>query len=102
MGIRIWLDDLRTPPVGWVWVKDSATAIEMLSEFQRLGTEYELISFDHDLGGDDTSRRVLMWIIENEFFPTDEVFVHTANSVGREFLVGTAKRYMPEHVKVRT
>jgi len=101
MTIRIWLDDLRTPPVGWVWVKDSASAIETLAEFQKLGTDYEVISFDHDLGGDDTSRRVMMWIIENEFFPTSEVFVHTANPVGRTWLVGTAERYMPDHVRVR-
>lgn len=101
MGTRIWIDDLRLPPEGWVWVKTSDAAIEVLAEFKHLGSEYEVISFDHDLGGDDTSRRIMMWMIENESFPTDEVFVHTANSVGRQYLVGTAQRYFPSNVKVR-
>jgi hypothetical protein len=101
MGIRIWLDDERTPRFeGWVWVKTSASAIEFLSALQETGAEYEIISFDHDLGGDDTSRRVMNLIIENEFFPTSEVFVHSANPIGKSWLRGTAERYMPEYVKV--
>jgi len=102
MGIRIWLDDLREPTYdGWTWIKDSATAIEFLSALKENNSQYEIISFDHDLGGDDTSRSVMNWIIENEFFPTHEVFIHTANPIGKSWLQGTAQRYMPEHVVVR-
>lgn len=101
MTKRIWLDDERVPKFdGWTWVKTSQEAIDLLTAMRDAGEEYEIISFDHDLGGDDTSRRVMYWIIEHEFFPTSEVFIHTANNVGREYLYGMAERYMPEHVKV--
>lgn len=98
--MKIWIDDLRVPAEGWLWAKSSQEAIDMLDELLAAGGVYDIISFDHDLGGDDTSRRVMNWIIENQFFPTTEVRIHTANPVGKGWLVGTAERYMPEHVRV--
>ena len=50
------------------------------------------MSLDHDLGGDDTSRRIVLWMCENEFWP-DEVVVHSANPVGVEWLEGMIARY---------
>lgn len=87
----LWIDDLRTPPDGWAWAwaKSSAEAIEMLT-----ASDFRAVSFDHDLGGDDTSRRVVLWLCENERWPR-VVHVHTANPVGREWLAGMAERYGP-------
>lgn len=59
----------------------------------------EIISFDHDLGGDDTSRRVANWMIENNFW-SEEIRLHTANPVGYEWLQGTFNRYAPDSVKL--
>jgi hypothetical protein len=52
------------------------------------------MSLDHDLGGDDTTRPIVLWMCENESWPTT-VHVHTANPVGREWLEGMIERYKP-------
>lgn len=49
----------------------------------------KIISFDHDLGGDDTSRPVIKYLEEKAFFgklPDMELYIHSANPVGREYL----------------
>jgi hypothetical protein len=43
--VRVWLDDVRKAPEGWVHVKTPEEAIDLL----RSG-EVEEISLDHDLG----------------------------------------------------
>lgn len=82
-----WVDDLRTPPDGWDWAKTSTEAIDAL----RLGG-VEKLSLDHDLGGDDTTRPVVLWMCENEIWPR-EIRVHSANPVGVEWLTGMVDRY---------
>ena len=52
--MKLWIDDIRKAPSGWVWVKTSTEAIKML-----LSRPIEEISFDHDLGGEDTASRIL-------------------------------------------
>lgn len=46
--MRIWLDDVRTPPEGdWIWIKTAEAAIRLV-----MTNEVKFIAFDHDLGGD--------------------------------------------------
>lgn len=97
--MRLWVDDERVMPQGYThWARSSADAIEMIERQQVAATRFQLVSFDHDLGGttgDDTSRRILTWMIEHDMWP-EEIRFHTANPVGREWLEGTAKRYAPK------
>lgn len=93
--MRLWVDDLRTPPDDgemWTWALSSKEAIQQLALFRNEVIE---ISFDHDLGGDDTTRRVVLWICETDYPWPPVVRVHTANPVGREWLVGMINRYGP-------
>jgi hypothetical protein len=53
------------------------------------------MSLDHDLGGDDTTRPIVLWCCENDFWPV-EVRIHTANPVGRDWLEGMIERYKHE------
>lgn len=87
--MKLWVDDLRPAPNGWYWAETSADALEWLSRF-----DCDEISFDHDLGGDDTTRPVVLWMAEHNDWPT-VCRVHTANPVGREWLVGMINRYGP-------
>jgi len=89
--MKLWVDDLRPAPEGWRWAKSSAVAVGMLSYY---GAGVKEISLDHDLGDEDTTRRVVLWMCERKQWP-DVVRVHTANPVGREWLVGMAERYGP-------
>lgn len=98
---KLWIDDLREDPDtrwrdicipdGWVWVKTSADAIAALSDTPG----FDEVAFDHDLGGADTTRQVMLWMIEHNVWPA-RISFHTANPVGREWLVGMARRYAPE------
>lgn len=87
--MKLWIDDLRDPPEGWFWAKTSDVAIRTLAM-----QTYDTVSFDHDLGGDDTTRRVVMWLCDTGAWP-ETIYVHTANPVGREWLEGTINRYGP-------
>lgn len=96
--MRLWIDDLRTPPADdWTWVQTSAAALWYLDIWIRdgIGVDGLTISFDHDLGGDDTTRPVMLWLCDNDVGVwIDEVRIHTANPVGREWLQGMTERYL--------
>ena len=50
---------------------------------------------DHDLGGDDTSRAIVLWMCENEWWP-ESVMVHSQNPVGSFWLRAMIERYSRE------
>lgn len=91
--LKIWVDDIRTRPA-WDWVQafTSSEAILLLENHRSSGFPVEIMSLDHDLGGDDTSRPIVLWMCENDFWPV-EVRVHTQNQVGRVWLEGMIERY---------
>jgi hypothetical protein len=88
MQYRLFIDDLRDPTSpDWVVARDSAAAIKLL---ETCGCPVE-ISFDHDLGGEDTAIPVVKRLIDldldcgGKYIPEDFHFsVHSANPVGRE------------------
>lgn len=89
--MKLFLDDERPCPLGWVHVKTAWQAIGMLST--RMVTE---VSLDHDLGGDDagTGYNVICWLEEVIFtdasFPVPIVYVHTANPSARVKMIQSA------------
>lgn len=90
--MKLWVDDLRPPPNDeWGVAVSSGGAIYALGLWPDAITE---ISLDHDLGGDDTTRPVVLWMAENDRWPA-VVRIHTANPVGREWLAGMVERYGP-------
>lgn len=101
--MKLWIDDERPMPKEFThWARSSDEAV--LHLLAHADGPIDLVSFDHDLGGttsDDTSRPVLMWMIENAVWPK-EIRFHTANPVGYDWLLGTAKRYAPKWVNVNS
>ena len=87
MNMRVFLDDERTTPDGWVRVYWPNEAIKLLET----GMVAEL-SLDHDLGDDErgTGYDVVLWIEEavalRDFKPP-KITVHSANSSAREKMV---------------
>lgn len=91
--MKLYVDDLRQPPDNtWVVVKTSREALELLECLKLSGTRIEVISLDHDLGGDDTTRPIMLWMCENDWWP-GAMYIHTANPVGYQWLVEMANRY---------
>ena len=93
VSVKLWVDDLRPAPDGWIWSKTSENTIDTLM-LSRPGEIVEM-SLDHDLGGDDTTRGVVLWLCENPSYWPAIVLVHSANPVGREWLEGMINRYHP-------
>jgi hypothetical protein len=96
--MKLWVDDLRDPPeADWTWVQTSKAARWYLNIWIKdgVGVDGLTISLDHDLGGDDDTRSIVLWLIENEVSAwIDDIRVHTANPVGREWLEGMIDRYL--------
>ncbi len=93
-GVKMYLDDVRPVPEGWVGVKSVNQAIILLLT----GTVTEA-SLDHDLGdyakdGGD-GYKVVDWMAEHDIWPVDGVVVHSANPVGRQRIEGVINRYGP-------
>lgn len=85
--MRIFLDDLRQAPLGWVHTKSVQETIQLLGNFNV--TE---ISLDHDLGDDvdGNGYDVLCWIEEQvarNYYSAPMVHVHTDNPSAREKMV---------------
>jgi len=81
--MKLWLDDIRPAPEGWVLVKTALDAIVAL----RHG-KYEEISLDHDLGDGGTGYDVLLYIEaevhRNQDYKCPMIWIHSANPVGRQ------------------
>lgn len=87
--MMLWIDDIRQPPQDFThWAKTSEEAIELLKS-----NHFEVASFDHDLGGDDTTRKVVLWLCENDTHWPSICIVHSQNPIGVTWLRGMIERY---------
>lgn len=82
--MKVYLDDERKTPTGWVRVYWPDEAIALLKK-----GDVEEISLDHDLGDDErgTGYDVVLWIEEQVItrgFIPPSIKVHSANSSARE------------------
>lgn len=112
----MWLDDVRLPPDGWVWVKTVDEAMKLL-----LTGTVDHASLDHDLGGQpaeegkpydwqepDGTALVKRMIRENAF-PNVDIIVHSVNSAAGPRMAARLKdmkrvpvRWIPEFNLRRT
>ncbi len=84
--LKVYLDDERTEPEGWVLVKTPAQAIALLETGM-----VSHLSLDHDLGDDEgigTGYDVVLWLEEqafngNKFENLGTITVHSANVSAR-------------------
>ena len=94
--MKIWLDDLRPAPAGFVWCR-SVNEVKRTIEEAEKSASVELIDCDHDLGdcaqdgGDGI--KLLDWLAERgTFYP---IALHTMNPVGQENMLRTINAYWP-------
>lgn len=90
--MKLFIDDERFPVDGEYHIaRSSHEAIEFVRAYGIPTT----ISFDHDLGGEDTVRVFIHWLMDylivNEYtLPEDFSFeIHSQNPVGRDWIRGT-------------
>ena len=92
--MKLWLDDIRPCPDGYLHARSVNEAIKLLQEH---GCEYA--SLDHDLGdyaedGGDGFKLVL-WIAEHDGWPTKGIRVHSANAPGMRRMLADIDHYGP-------
>jgi len=94
---RIFLDDIRDPPIGnWILARTAHDFIERMVQHRGNVT---VVALDHDLefcaygGGGYNSLTfdgtwVARWMVKNNMFPSDKIYVHSMNHHGAERMVG--------------
>lgn len=86
--LKVWLDDERPAPEGWVWVKDTDLLKKML-----VNGGIAQVSLDHDLGtGMPDGSNLINWMEEQGIWPP-LVIIHTANPVAGRRMYQVAARY---------
>lgn len=86
--MKVWLDDERPAPDGWLRAYSAPQAIDMLEKFRVLE-----ISLDHDLGNEHamTGYDVLTWIesrlADGEIKAAPRIHIHTANPAARPRMI---------------
>lgn len=97
--INMYLDDLRNPPQNkqWLIVRSSKEAID----YVKSNGMPEYCSFDHDLGGDDTTMIFLKWLVDHDMNHDGKIIpetfsydVHSANPVGVKNISGLLDNYL--------
>ena len=81
MGKYLYIDDIRTPQLQcWAIARSSQEAMDWVDK----NGIPDIISFDHDLGGDDTVMVFLKKFVEK--YPDGykiKYYIHSANPIGR-------------------
>lgn len=83
--MKIWLDDIRPVPEGYVGARSVNETIRLIEDAESKGVEIEILDLDHDLGdfasdGGDAIK-ILDFLVEREtYYP---IAIHTSNPVGR-------------------
>lgn len=95
----MFLDDLRNPTTNddWIVLRSSQEAIDYVKQ----NGMTEFASFDHDLGGEDTTMVFLRWLIDydldHEVIPKNFSWkVHSANPVGSANIHSLISSYMKQ------
>lgn len=104
--IRLWLDDVRKPPVGWTWARNYEEAVRLMTEHtvseasldhdlgccrecQDANPNEELIRCDHVR----TGYNFCLWMAEHDIWPLTLPVVHSMNPVGRQNMTAILNRY---------
>ena len=100
MTYRLFIDDIRQPASpGWVVARSSEEAKTIVLEYGMPAT----ISFDHDLGGDDTAFKFMWWLINGHLdekwnlITVQSVQIHSANPEGARKLIALWDNFCRVH-----
>jgi hypothetical protein len=99
--MKIYLDDVRDCPKGWLLYRTAQEVINIISSDCKKITH---ISFDHDLGTEDTGYDVAKFIEYQAFHGNIRTIpqwkVHSSNPVGRrniQHAMLNAEKYVKSH-----
>jgi len=90
-NMKIWLDDERKAPSGWIHFK---TVPELISFYEINHDNIIEMSLDHDLGENTPpGYKFLLWLEKKMYFKEytsiPDIKVHSANPVGKKRMIQT-------------
>lgn len=92
-ALIVVVDDERFYPEAHVHLRSGEESMRWFSERPHCAEVW----LDHDLGGDDTTRELALWFVEQHVLGTplniEAIYVHSMNPVGSSWLVSTLERY---------
>jgi len=80
--MKLWLDDLRAVPYGYVGCKTVQEAEDLILLWEQNGLTIEILDLDYDLSfyDDKTGMDLLKWLYEREsFYPVE---IHSTHFQG--------------------
>jgi hypothetical protein len=93
-SLRLWLDDVRPAPPGWVHAHSVNEAIRLIEQ-----GDCTHASLDHDLGeyteDGGEGYALVLWMAEHDCWPPQGIRIHSANVVGVRRMLGVIDRYGP-------
>ncbi len=101
--INLFLDDCRDAPSNFVIARNVNDALYILAN-----CKVNILSLDHDLGDNQPTGYDLVKVIVESWTQSGdkiysypkEIYLHTANGVGRDNMFKLLERYKPEWVKL--
>lgn len=96
-SFKIYVDDLRSVPSGYIGTKSVKETIALIEKIEKNDGTIEFLDLDHDLGefawlGGDAIKILDYLVSEEKFY---KIVIHTANPVGRANMERMIKRYWP-------
>ena len=88
--MKLFLDDIRTPPDNtWAVVRSFDEGVEYITK----NGVPDVISFDHDLGLEESGYDFAKWLVEQHLdgnidISNIKIQIHSANPVGRKNIEG--------------
>jgi hypothetical protein len=96
--IKLWIDDTREPPAGWVWVKSMREAIALFDQNENYAVSHMAVDYymDHNSPGAPTGDVIVSELISRmNYFDRPQVFANTlrvnCHSSDRDMRIKTAR-----------
>jgi hypothetical protein len=95
MSVKVWVDDVRPAPEGYIAFTAVKDTIAFLDQMETMGEQIEVLDLDHDAGdfvscGGDYIK-ILTWM-EEQGIDDIPVRIHSMNPVGVENMKAIIQR----------
>ena len=115
---KLWLDDVRPAPHGWLWARTFAEAIDLIRDRDK---EFEVMSLDHDLAPSHyrtaatdvhyeqgsyrdqakTGMDFVLWLEQFQIWPS-RIVIHSMNPYGAMRMFQVCREYVPSVIQPYT
>lgn len=91
MGRKLFVDDLRECPNGYVCARNFTEVVNAYQNF----SEFDVVDLDYDLGERDTGLDILKWMCKSLKNP-NRINIHSSHIEGRRLMCEYAEDNFPQ------